>query len=164
MKTILLSLLLLTAVILNVDNKVNKNEFKILTGEQWKGKLTYLDYSSGKKTSIDANVTVLESKEDDHTWYFINEYPKEPRANNTDTVVISKDLRNINKEKVISRQKADALTVKVVTEEQHNNDGQPMVYRYTYFLSDKSFSVKKEERKAGETTFIQRNMYEYFRN
>ena len=61
--------------------KIKSSDFKLLTAGQWKGKLTYQDYSSNKKVSILSNLTVTQSKEDKLSWIFEYEYPDEPKAN-----------------------------------------------------------------------------------
>ncbi len=44
--------------------KVNSKDLQRITGAQWKGTLTYLDYRSNKKVSIPSHLRVTRSVED----------------------------------------------------------------------------------------------------
>ena len=78
---------------------ITTNDLNILTGKKWTCKLTYLDYSSKEHVSIPAEVTVLNT-EDSEAYIFINEYPDEPKANNTDTVRIEENGKKFGNESV----------------------------------------------------------------
>ncbi len=83
--------------------KVNSKDLQRLTGAQWKGTLTYLDYRSNKKVSIPSHLTVTRSVKGKFSWVFDYQYPDEPKANSRDIVRISKDGRVIDGENVIER-------------------------------------------------------------
>ena len=101
--------------------KVYPRDFLKVSGQKWKGILTYLDYSSGKQISIDANITVTLGS-DSLTWYFVHEYPKEPQANSIDTVILMKDGRMINDETVIERTESGVTTL-ITTQKEVVDDG-----------------------------------------
>ena len=46
---------------------LNPADLQPLHGPQWKGALTYLDYTSNKKVSIPSNLTVTSSTEDNRS-------------------------------------------------------------------------------------------------
>ena len=136
------------------------NDFRRLEGP-WEGHLMYLDYTSNKNVEIPANL-VVQKGEGANTWYFKNDYPREPHANSIDTIVISEDGKMINREKVTQHTKFLGKT-RVVATEHRVDEGTAKDLRFIYIISAKRFSVQKEERKSGEKNYIIRNRYEYFR-
>ena len=72
------------------------DEFVRLEGT-WKGQLNYLDYSSNKNVEIAANL-IVEKGKGVNTWYFRNEYPREPKSNTIDTLIISEDGKMIRRQ------------------------------------------------------------------
>ena len=143
-------------------DKVNSNDLKIITGDQWKGKLTYLDYSSNQKTSIPANLVVQQSIEEKNVFYFIHDYPKEPKANNSDTLIIKNDGKQLNDQSVIKKEKIGDI-IKLVTESTKGSKEELKYFRFTYLLGANLFSIKKEEKGMKDTAYFTRNIYEYQR-
>jgi hypothetical protein len=146
----------------NFADKVNSNDLKIITGDQWKGKLTYLDYSSNQKTSISAHLMVQQSTEEKNIFYFIHDYPKEPKANKTDTVIINNDGKQLNDQSVIKKEKIGNI-IKLITESSRGSKDELKYFRYTYLLGSNLFSIKKEEKGMKDTAYFTRNIYEYQR-
>jgi hypothetical protein len=146
----------------NFADKVNSNDLKIITGDQWKGKLTYLDYSSNQKTSIPANLLVQQSTEEKNIFYFIHDYPKEKKANKTDTLIINNDGKQLNDQSVIKKEKIGGI-IKLVTESTLGSKDELKYFRYTYLLGSNLFSIKKEEKGIKDTAYFTRNVYEYQR-
>lgn len=145
------------------ETKITRNDFQILTGEQWSGTLTYLDYRANKKVSIRANLSVTQSVDDDHSWVFDYQYPDEPKANSKEIIKLSKDGKSINGEAVIERTKLPNGTVRFATEKKGQDNDRSASFRYIYTLSAKMFSIKKEVRYDGETQFFERNEYRWTR-
>ena len=143
--------------------KIKARDFKRLTNGQWKGKLTYQDYRSNKKVSILSNLTVTESSEDKSSWIFEYEYPDEPKANKKSIVKISKDGETINGETVVERTKLPNETLKIVTMNDGMDNDKPAVFRHTYLLNKKTFSIKKEVKYEGTDEFFERNEYSWNR-
>lgn len=163
MKLILIYLLIiLPALQFSFADKVNSNDLKIITGDQWKGKLTYLDFSTNQKTSIPANLLVKQSSSEKNIFYFIHEYPKEPHANNTDTLIISSEGRKLNNQMVVKKDKIGTM-IKLITESTNGNQSDFKYFRYTYLLGTNLFSIKKEEKGMKDTGYFTRNIYEYQR-
>ena len=71
-------------------------DLKVLTG-CWQGSLTYLDYTSNKPFTLSANL-VIKQMGRSNKFIFSNIYPKEPNANSSDTILISKAGRKITAE------------------------------------------------------------------
>lgn len=98
------------------EAKIQRDDVQLLTGAQWAGTLTYLDYRSNKKVSIPANLTVKPNGDDQWSWVFEYQYPDEPHANSSEIIRLSKDGRSMNDEVVLERTSLPDGTVRFVTE------------------------------------------------
>jgi hypothetical protein len=128
---------------------------------QWKGSLTYLDYSSGKPYSMPANVTISKDKKNDHQLILAFQYPDEPKANEIDTLILSNDGLQINGAMVISKEKTGNGLLQIITEKPgvDGNDNRKAVVKHIYTISKKVLVIRKEIRFEGEEKFIMRNEY-----
>ena len=102
--------------VLSKTAKVTTRDMQPLTGVQWTGALTYLDYTSNKKVSIPSSLLVTQSASDRLSWVFEYRYPDEPHANDKETVSLSRDGKILNGERVIGRTRLADKTPKIVTE------------------------------------------------
>lgn len=143
--------------------KVKIKDLQILTGAQWTGTLSYLDYQTKKKVSIPSNLTVTQSKEDKLSWTFEYQYPDEPKANSTEAAAISKDGKMFDGEAVVERTNLADKTLRIVTEKSGPDNDKKALFRFTYLLSKTSFSIKKEVKYEGTTEFFVRNEYNWKR-
>ena len=162
MKTFVLALLIGSQIFRLVSTKesnITRDDLQVLTGVQWSGTLTYLDYRSNKKVSIPTNLIVRPNGEDKWSWVFEYRYPDEPKANSEEIVTLSKDGKTINGEVVLERISLPDRTVRFVTEKKGEDNNSPAVIRFTYSLSAKTFSIKKEVRYEDENQFFERNEY-----
>ncbi len=137
---------------------ITTDDLSLLTGKKWTGKLTYLDYSSKDLVSIPAEVTVLNT-EDSDAFIFINEYPDEPKANNTDTVRIEENGKKFGNETVTERITETGGILKIITSEDGMDNDKPAVIRHTYIISRTGYTIIKDVRYEGESNFINRNTY-----
>ena len=166
MKALMLALLLGSQIFGSVslnEARIKRDDLQILTGTQWSGTLTYLDYRSKKKVSIPANLNVTPDAEDKWSWVFEYVYPDEPKANSREIVRLSKDGRSINGEVVLERISLPDNTVRFVTEKKGEDNNRSAVIRFTYLLNAKSFSIRKEVRYEGEDQFFERNNFDWKR-
>jgi len=143
--------------------RLKAGDLKRLTGVQWKGTLTYLDYGKNKKVSIPSQLTVTGPGADEQSWRFEYEYPDEPKANSKDAVVVSKDGTIIDGERVVERTTAADGTLKIVTEKAGTDNDKPSLFRFTYLVGAASFSIRKEVRYEGAADFFERNQYSWTR-
>jgi len=72
---------------------ISEKDVKVLEGGTWVGTLVYLDYGSGKKTSIKSNLNVV--KKSGGVWTFEYIYPDEPKANGSSEVAIADSGRSV---------------------------------------------------------------------
>lgn len=143
--------------------RIKASDLKRLTGAQWTGTLTYLDYSKNTKVSIPANLTVSQSAEHRLSWIFEYTYPDEPQANTKRSMAIAKDGRTFGDELIVERTTLPDKTIKIVTNKNGKDNDKPAVFRFTYLLSDKVFSLKKEVSYDGSNEFFERNEYSWKR-
>lgn len=93
------------------------------------------------------------------------QYPKEPKANTTDTMLISKDGKFLNNEPVTDKKILGKDSILVVTETSgiDGNDNKRARIRHTYLLGKNSYSIKKEVLFTGQSQWILRNEYRFRR-
>src|SRR3712207_2926331 len=80
----ILNLLALVLIFVSANfaqRSISAADLAPVEGEKWVGELTYLDYTSNKKTVIKSNLAV--TKKSETAWSFAYEYPDEPKANST---------------------------------------------------------------------------------
>ena len=142
---------------------IKDTDLQPLIGGQWVGTLTYLDYGKNKKVSIPVTLNVTKSTKDQSTWIFDFRYPDEPKANNIQEVTLTDNGRTLDGETVVERIKLPGKTVKIVTEKSGQDNNKPAVLRYTYLISPKNFSIRKEVRYEGVTELFERNEYRWTR-
>jgi hypothetical protein len=124
----------------------------------WEGKLTYLDYSSGKPYTMLANIKISLTA-DNMGYVMVYEYPKEPHANSKDTTFIAGNY--FGKDKIVEFKKYSDSEYKMTTELDGNdgNENKKAVLRHTYLLKSNTFSVTKEVKFEGTDKWIKRNQY-----
>jgi len=125
----------------------------------WKGKLTYLDYTSGKVESIDASLSVTRLKE--NQFEFAVRYPGESSHNGKDLYRITDDGRAINGVKLLERPAGVNGILKIVFEESgtDGNDRKPATFHHVLEIGDRSLSLTKMVRYEGEQIFFERNRF-----
>jgi hypothetical protein len=125
---------------------------------EWKGTLTYLDYTSGKPYTMPANLMVAFTA--DKAGYILKHiYPDEPKANATDTTFF-KDGK-FGDEKVAEFDLKPSGEFTLITEHDgvDGNDNKPATLRHIYKLEGNSLLIKKEVKFKGNSTWIKRNEY-----
>ena len=129
----------------------------------WEGKLTYLDYTSGKPYTMLANIQI--SLTADNKGYIMSyEYPKEPQANAKDTTYVNDKL--FGKDKIVEFKKAADGAFTLVTEiaGEDGNDHKKAILRHTYTLKSNNYSVVKDVKFDGTDVWIKRNEYQLVKN
>ena len=126
----------------------------------WKGKLTYLDYTSGKPFSILANIKI--SLTENKNGYIMGyEYPDEPHANSKDTTYVNGEL--FGKDKIVEFINAADGGFKLVTEIEgvDGNDHKKAILRHTYKLEANAYSIVKDVKFDGTDYWIKRHEYRF---
>jgi hypothetical protein len=125
---------------------------------RWEGKLTYLDYSSGKPYTMLANINI-DLTSDKKGYVMGYEYPKEPQENSIDTTFIIDNL--FDKEKIVEFKKDSGGGFTLVTEikGEDGNENKKAILRHTYQLISNTYSIKKEVKFEGTDLWLKRNEY-----
>lgn len=154
---------LVSFVFAQKSSKVTVNDLKPLIGK-WQGSLTYLDYSSGKPFTMPANIDI-EQQGTSKSFLFIHSYPKEPKANSTDTITLSRNGRMFDGSSVKSKRVLNDGSTEIVTEilKTDGNENKPAILRHTYIIGPKVYSNRKDVQFTGQTNWIMRNEYKYTR-
>lgn len=160
---ILLTISSLLGSVLMDKPRLSATDLNVLTGAQWIGTLTYLDYRSNKKVSIASNLKVSQPKADEPAWVFEYEYPDEPKANGRETVTISEDGTTLNGERLVEKTELAAKELRFVTEKSGVDNNKKALFRFTYLISPTTFSRKKEVRYEGTEEYLERNQYNWKR-
>ena len=164
------SILFVFAVLISVP-LISQQPGKISTGDfatalgAWKGKLTYLDYSSGKPYTMPANVIISVNEKGKGEIVLALIYPDEPKANGNDTLVISKNGMELNGAKLVSKKITSDGSVQIITDKEgtDGNDNKKALLRHVYTINKNNFSNRKEVRFAGTDKWILRNEYVFNR-
>lgn len=143
--------------------KVERKDLHRLTGAPWTGTLTYLDYRSNRPVSIPSALIVTPVAGNRLAWVFEYRYPDEPQENSRDTVALSKDRKTLDGERVVERTRLGRDSVRIVTEKPGPDNDQPALFRFTYLIGARSFSVQKAVRPEGKPAFFERNRYAWTR-
>ena len=136
---------------------------KQLLGE-WKGNLTYLDYTSKKTYTMPADLKVSQISNSNQL-VFSNIYPDEPKANNSDTVTMTKQGTMLDKEVVRSKKLLLNGNTEIITEYAgiDGNDNKAVLIRHTYILGTSIYVKRKDVQFEGEIEWIKRHEYNYIR-
>jgi hypothetical protein len=110
----------------------------------WTGELAYLDYSSGEVVHIPA--TLLLESLDARSWRMGMGYTEEPHANELDTVVLAADGRTFDGHVVLEVTPLTGDSVRVVLEQQGDDDSLPAVMRRTWSAGPHRCTMQKEVR------------------
>ncbi|MEM6686684.1 MAG: S41 family peptidase [Bacteroidota bacterium] len=133
---------------------------RLLESEHWKGSLTYLDYSSQQKVSIPAALTTTMT--DANTTQITYLYPDEPHKNSTQTLQIDLAANTIEDREITSITHTDGIVTIVATKDGKDAD-QPVHFKYTYHVSQHTFSIFKESKPIKSNVYTFKNFYEFHR-
>ena len=157
MKNILLAIGFLFVSLIVKSQSLQVKDLSSSVGS-WEGKLTYLDYSTGKPFTMLANIKI--SLIADNKGYVMEyEYPKEPHANSKDTTFTIGNY--FGKDKIVEFKKATDGGFTLVTEldGEDGNDYKKAVLRHTYILKSNTYSIIKDVKFEGTNNWIKRNEY-----
>lgn len=167
-KTILITLFL-TTIQGNSQNSKNQFQAKTITPQDfdliigdWKGTLTYIDYSSNNPFTMPANVSVKLGESNRQLLLFVA-YPNEPKANGKEKITISKSGYRLNKNKVISKQILPNGNIEIITEHQGKDNNKKAIIRNIYILGKHQFIIRKEVQFEESDKWLKRNEYNFTR-
>lgn len=143
------------------QNSVKPEILKNTIGE-WEGTLTYLDYQTNEPFIMPVNLRIENGKNKHQIKLFL-EYPKEPNANSTDKIKISKDGTKINKANVITNKKISEEKFEIITKYSGKDNNRKAEIRVIYLIGKAELIIRKEVKFENTENWILRNEYNYKR-
>jgi hypothetical protein len=141
-----------------------------LLGPGWTGTLTYLDYSSGKPTSIASTFELspaTPSADGGRAWPTRIAYPQEPNANSTGTLTLNAGGTALGEPDqpatIIERTPQPDGSLRLVTQQRGEDNRQPATIRKVYSIAPKAFSITKFVRFDNQNEFFERHTYRWTR-
>lgn len=131
-----------------------------MVGDDWKGTLTYRDYSPpfGRVTlQVEAKIKATPAGVETSL-----HYPREPNADGSSELLVSADGAMLDGERVVlRREEGDRLIL--ATEDACEDDGKPATCRHEYSLAPRDISWRKLVTFGGDTAPVERNTYQFTR-
>lgn len=137
-----------------------------LTGAPWRGTLTYLDYTSHAQTTIQSTLQMVRlpnQTDGASAWDMRVGYPDEPNANSGETATLTRDGLVFRGGQVLERAVLADGAVRVVTEQDGEDDGRPARFRFVYLLAETQCSIQKLVRFTPQEAFFERHIYRWSR-
>jgi len=149
---------------IQTEPSVSVYDFKPVLGN-WKGTLTYLDYSSGKPYTMPANVSISIDTKNNNQIIFSYQYPNEPKSNGSDTLQIKSNGTMLDQATVSLKKINTDGSIQIETERNgiDGNDNKKAILKHVYLISSKQFINRKEVKFMGEQNWIKRNEYNFSR-
>jgi hypothetical protein len=145
---------------------VTAADIDLLTGAPWNGTLTYLDYTSHQQTTIKSSLSVtrLPPRPDSaFAWDMRVGYADEPQANSGETAVLTRDGRVFRDGAVLERTLLPDGSVRVVTEQDGEDDHRNARFRFVYLLGREQSSIQKLVRFTPQEAFFERHVFRWSR-
>ncbi|MCB0662393.1 MAG: hypothetical protein KDC24_06615 [Saprospiraceae bacterium] len=135
------------------QGKMQAEDLQYLASDQWKGELTYLDYSSNEQVAIPVEMTA--EALNDRTFVFSYHYPSEPKADNKVQLKVNGSFSKISGNPIISRKVLPDGSVEIVTKRKGKDNKQKAWMHYIYVFGPNTFSLTSEvEYMDGSPLFI----------
>lgn len=138
-------------------------DLQLLPGN-WKGSLTYIDYSSAKPYTMPVNAGITKVTQSNQFIVALT-YPDEPKANGNDTFSISQNGKLFNGAKIVTlnRLKDGRIIITTAANGQDGNENEKAVLKHIYTITRNSFSNRKEVKFTDKKKWELRNEYKFYR-
>lgn len=164
MKQVIIIALGLLSFTLEEKPTVQPNDLSDMIGN-WKGSLSYLDYTSHQQVTIPANFSMAKISSNNKAFIVQFYYTDEPNANTADTLIISDKGKKIDDYTVVSNQFEKGSRIIVATKkEADGNDHKMALIRKTYKLSKDSLTIRKEVKFDDSAVWLTRHTYQFGRS
>jgi hypothetical protein len=146
-----------------VAQTITVKDLQLLPGS-WKGSLTYIDYASGKPYTMPANAAIVQTQQVGQ-YLVAFTYPGEPKANGTDTFLISQNGKLFNGAKIVQLQHLEngGVIITTVQDGRDGNDNKKAILKHTYTIQKNIFINRKEVKFYDEKKWMLRNEYRFNR-
>lgn len=149
--------LIFFTITINAQDTIALSDYEILNNTNWKGTLTYKDFSSGKQTSIPSSLQI--KIEDDKVKSSIR-YDYEPNKNYTSKVKIKKNGTYYGDEKVISNILENKTRI-ITTTYNGKDNRKKAIFFFTYKFDNESYTITKEVQYKNTKERFVRNTYSF---
>lgn len=140
--------------------RVLASDVDMLTGAEWGGTLTYLDYTTKRPTTIRSLLKVDRVPgKSPAEWEMRIGYADEPHANNAEVVRLQEEGRVFRDQPVVERRALRDGSVRVITEGDARDDNRSARVRYVYVIAPSRCSFQKLVRFDEEGDFFERHVY-----
>ncbi len=140
--------------------KLYMSDLELLIDQNWKGSLRYRDYSSNEMVEIPCKLKVI--KKGESILLLEYNFPNEPNANDSQKVKIEQNGRKLGGQYIIGKEKTGGKTV-IRTLEEGKDNGEEVIFYYTYTFDKQQFEMKKEYQSLGSDELLFRNKYLFMR-
>lgn len=141
-------------------------DFDQLTGAPWKGELTYLDYDRKVPVTIKSTLSVARmagGPDGASLWDLRMGYTDEPHADGSEIAALSANGRDFRGEQVVERAMLADGSVRIVTEQDGEDDLTNARFRFVYLLAERRCSIQKLVRLKSADAFFERYIYRWSR-
>lgn len=142
---------------LRLEPKASADDLRALSGDGWKGELSYLNYYADYRSTIPVTAS-FQNASAEGIQYAIS-YPGEEHKNAANLLSLSADGRSIDGAPIISRSLDAQGRLQLTTEQMGKDADRAATIRKTYIISANEFSWSKNVRFEGEDIFFNRNSY-----
>jgi hypothetical protein len=103
----------------NAQTKIEISDFKVLNNTNWKGTLTFKNYSDGKQVTLKKTLSILVTKNKIITKI---KFPNEPKANSKKIIKIKRKGTYFGNEKVIKKEVVENGIIKITASYKGNDN------------------------------------------
>lgn len=133
------------------------------TGSQWKGTLTYLNYTDSKPVTIPSTFKLTKAADG---WLFAIGYDEEPHANSASFLQLvdaGEVLKNGDTSERIVGRTTQGDRVIITTELTGEDDNKPASIRKVYSIAPAAFSIQKLVKFTDGGDWFERHIYRWTR-
>lgn len=149
----------------SVPSTITATDLRPLLGAEWQGSLTYRDYGNQQLVTLPTQLRVTQATPQELTLRYDYREPNGNVVQGTDRLRLQANGTQLEWDGLLMQVQrkqqlpAHTLQLELLGEGQDNN--RPATIRRTVLLAARRYSVRKEVRFAGDTTFLLRHEYQF---
>ncbi|WP_324678019.1 DoxX family protein [Hymenobacter sp. GOD-10R] len=152
---------------LTEPNAVTRADLQPLLQPGWQGTLTYRDYQNQQLVTLPTQLNVVGSTPQELTLNYTYLEPSGKTVKGIDHLRVQGAGSQLSWDGLVmqvqSKQQLPQRTLRLVLVGEEQDDNRPATIRRTVLLAERQYSVRKEVRFQGDTTFLLRNEYQFQR-
>ena len=142
-------------------------DLQTLLQPNWQGTLTYRDYQNQQLVTLATQLSAVKSTPQELTLNYVYQEPSGATVKGTDHLRLQADGTEIEWDgllmQVQRKQQLPRHTLQLVLVGEGQDDNRPASIRRTVLLGARHYSVRKQVRFPGDTTWLLRNEYQFRR-